>query len=193
MWCSLHWRINCRSADATSGALRPAIASCQRMSGVFDANISLKATGRLTNRCSLAVSLGSTTTLCISAVKQTTSSGLLVFNTSLSVPYFVFGIDYAFYTLIRVAIRIFDGIFIAEANFTLVLRRSFYDKFRCFICFLKSFCKFPLLTSLDWDITCIVHSYVYSGSLLDCMSLCAGEWLLHHTHSMTDDDPCDPP
>ena len=168
MWCSLHWRINCRNADATSGALPPAIASCQRMSGVFDANISLKATGRLTNRCSLVVSLGSTTTLCISAVKQTTSSGLLIFNTSLSVPYFVFGVDYAFYTLIRVAIRIFDVIFIAEANFTLVLRRS-------------------------QGFTCIVHSYVYSGSLLDCMSLYASEWLLHHTHSMTDDYPCDPP
>ena len=93
-------------------------------SGVFDANISLKATGRLTNRCSLVVSLGSTITLCISAVKQTTSSGLLVFNTSLSIPYFVFGVDYAFYTLISVAIRIFDVIFIAQANFTFVLRRS---------------------------------------------------------------------
>ena len=31
MWSSLHWRINCRNAEATSGALRPAIASCQRM------------------------------------------------------------------------------------------------------------------------------------------------------------------
>ena len=93
-------------------------------SGVFDANISLKATGRLTYRCSLVVSLGSTITLCISAVKQTTSSGLLVFNTSLSIPYFVFGVDYAFYTLISVVIRIFDVIFIAEANFTFVLRRS---------------------------------------------------------------------
>ena len=31
MWSSLHWRINCRNADATSGALRPAIALCQGM------------------------------------------------------------------------------------------------------------------------------------------------------------------
>ena len=47
--------------------------------------------------------------------------GLLVFNTSLSIPYFVFGIGYAFYTLIRVVIRIFDMVFVAEANFALVL------------------------------------------------------------------------
>ena len=31
MWSSSHWRISCRNADATSGALRPAIASCHRM------------------------------------------------------------------------------------------------------------------------------------------------------------------
>ena len=47
--------------------------------------------------------------------------GLLVFNTSLSVPYFVFGIGYAFCTLIRVVIRIFDVVVVAEANFTLAL------------------------------------------------------------------------
>ena len=47
--------------------------------------------------------------------------GLLVFNTSLSIPYFVFGISYAFCTLIRVVVRIFDVFFAAEANFTLVL------------------------------------------------------------------------
>ena len=47
--------------------------------------------------------------------------GLLVFSTSLSVPYFVFGIGYAFCALIRVVIRIFDVVFVAEANFTLVL------------------------------------------------------------------------
>ena len=48
----------------------------------------------------------------------------LVFNTSLSLPYFVFGVGYAFYTLIRVMIRIFDVVFVAEANFTLILWRS---------------------------------------------------------------------
>ena len=47
--------------------------------------------------------------------------GLLVFNTSLSLPYFVFGVGYAFCTLIRVVIRILDVVFVAEANFTLVL------------------------------------------------------------------------
>ena len=43
----------------------------------------------------------------------------MVFNVSLSVPYFVFGIGYAFCTLIRVVI--FDVVFVAEVNFTLVL------------------------------------------------------------------------
>ena len=45
----------------------------------------------------------------------------MVFNTSLSVPYFVFGVGYAFCTLIRVVIRIFDVVFVVEANFRLVL------------------------------------------------------------------------
>ena len=31
MWSSLRWRVNCRNADSTSGALRPAIVSRQRM------------------------------------------------------------------------------------------------------------------------------------------------------------------
>ena len=45
---------------------------------------------------------------------------LLVFNTSLSVPYFVFGIGYAFSTLNRVVIRIFDVVFVATSIFTIV-------------------------------------------------------------------------
>ena len=48
-------------------------------------------------------------------------NGLLVSNTSLNVPYFVLGIGSAFCTLIRVVIRIFDVVFAAEENFTLVL------------------------------------------------------------------------
>ena len=36
----------------------------------------------------------------------------------------LFGIGYAFYTLIRVVIRIFDVVFVAEANFALVLWSS---------------------------------------------------------------------
>ena len=47
--------------------------------------------------------------------------GFLVFNTTLSVPYFVFGVGYAFCTLIRVVIRIFDVVFVVETNFTLAL------------------------------------------------------------------------
>ena len=49
---------------------------------------------------------------------------LLVFNTSLSVPYFVFGIGYAFSTLNRVVIRIFDVVFVATSIFTIVFWRS---------------------------------------------------------------------
>ena len=37
----------------------------------------------------------------------------------------------------------------------------------------------------------MVHSCVFSGWLLECMSLCAGEWLLHHIYLMADDYPCD--
>ena len=64
---SLNWRINCSHAYAKSGALRPAIAWCQRIQyfgllGVLDANVSLKVTRRLTNRCSLVETLGSTIT-----------------------------------------------------------------------------------------------------------------------------------
>ena len=47
--------------------------------------------------------------------------GLLLSNTSLSIPYFVFGIGYPFCILTRVAIRIFDVVFVAEAKLTLVL------------------------------------------------------------------------
>ena len=35
----------------------------------------------------------------------------------------------------------------------------------------------------------MVHSCVYSGWLMVYMSLCAGEWLLHHTYLMADDYP----
>ena len=88
--------------------------------------------------------------------------GPLVFNTSLSVPYVTFDVGYAFCTLIRVAIRIFDVVFLAEVNFTLALWRPwktniliFKNITVCFItnfivpfCFLKRFCAFPLLTIL---------------------------------------------
>ena len=47
--------------------------------------------------------------------------GLLVYNTSLSVPYFLISLGYAFCTLIRVVIRIFDMVFVADTNFILVL------------------------------------------------------------------------
>ena len=81
LWSSWHWRIKCRNADTKAGALRPAIASCQRMQEsdlpeVFHANVSLNVTRRLTNRCSLVVSLGSAINLCIPVVTQTTSSGI---------------------------------------------------------------------------------------------------------------------
>ena len=88
--------------------------------------------------------------------------GLLVFNTSLSVSYVTFDVGYAFCTLIRVVIRIFDVVFLAEANFTLALWRSwktniliFKNITVCFITnfivpfsFLKSFFAFALLTIL---------------------------------------------
>ena len=88
--------------------------------------------------------------------------GPLVFNTSLSVPYVTFDVGYAFCTLIRAAIRIFDVVFLAEVNFTLALWRPwktniliFKNITVCFItnfivpfCFLKRFCAFPLLTIL---------------------------------------------
>ena len=126
---------------------------------------------------------------------------LLVFNTSLSVPYFVFGIGYAICTLIRFVIRIFDVVFVAKANFTLVLWRSwktnifrfknvtvcFITNFIVFFVLWKSFCTFPLLTIVDYDIACIVHSCVYSDWLLDCISISARGWLPNHAYSMVDD------
>ena len=72
--------------------------------------------------------------------------GLMVFNTGLSVPYFAFGLDNAFCTLIRVVIRIFDVVFLAEANFTLVLWRSWKTNIFRFknitVCFITNFIVF---------------------------------------------------
>ena len=95
------------------------------LSGIVYANVSLKLTRQFANRCSLVVSLGSAMTLCISGkTNNFLWNELLVFNTSLSSPYLVFGIGYAFCTLERVVIRIFDAVFVAESNFTIVLWRS---------------------------------------------------------------------
>ena len=85
------------------------------LSGIVYANVSLKLTRQFANRCSLVVSLGSAMTLCISGkTNNFLWNELLVFNTSLSSPYLVFGIGYAFCTLKRVVIRIFDAVFVAE-------------------------------------------------------------------------------
>ena len=153
MWSSLHWWINCRNADTISAALRPAIASCQRMQlsgllGVFDVNVSLKVTRRLANRCSLVVSLGSTITLYISAEKQTTSSGMGFWYSVRAWVHLTlfFCVGYAFCTLIRVVIKIFDVVFVAETNFTLVLWRSWKTNIFRFknitVCFITIFVVF---------------------------------------------------
>ena len=70
-------------------------------------------------------------------------NGLLAFNTSLSVPYIVSGIGYAFCTLIRVMMRIFDVVFVVEANFTLALLRLWKINISGFknitVCFMTNF------------------------------------------------------
>ena len=108
--------------------------------------------------------------------------GLLVSNTSLSIPYFVFGIGYAFCILTWVVIRIFDVVLAAEAKFTLLLCRSWKTNIFRFkniiVCFITNFIVFfvfwkVFLHFLYWQFwikisLCMVHSCVYRGWLLNC-------------------------